>query len=82
MKNWYVYKGSGDYFDSQNYRRIAKGAIPSCITGCKICAVLLKDKSLTPRKSFSNKLMQYMIEAIATGLPQPDEIPRVLLKNC
>lgn len=82
MKNWYVYKGNGDYFDSQNYRRIAKGAIPSCITGCKICAVLLKEKSLTPSKSFSNKLMQYMIEAIATGLPQPDEKPRVVLKNC
>lgn len=82
MKNWYAYTGNGDYFDSQNYRRIAKRTNPSCVNGCKICAVLLKDKSLTPSKSFSNKLVQEMINAIATGLPQPCEMPRVVMKNC
>lgn len=81
MKNWYVYKGTGDYFDSQNYRRMRKKAEPSCVTGCKICAVLLKEKSAIPSKSFSDKLMHYMIDAIASGLSQPFDQPQVLLKN-
>ncbi len=82
MKNWYVYKGTGDYFDSHNYRRIAKKATPSCVNGCKICAVLLNDKALTPSKPFSDKLMQHMVDSIASGLPQPFENPKVRLKNC
>lgn len=82
MKNWYIYKGNGDCFDSQNYRRITKKTAPSCVNGCKICAVLLKEKTSVPSKSFSTKLMQHMIDAIASGLPQPSEEPKVLLKNC
>ncbi|ALL07740.1 hypothetical protein AQ505_20925 [Pedobacter sp. PACM 27299] len=78
-KNWYAYKGTGDYFDSHNYRRIAKKSTPSYVNGYKICAVLLKDKALTPSTGFSNELMQYMIDTIAAQLPRPFEKPKVLM---
>ncbi|WP_316841478.1 hypothetical protein [Pedobacter gandavensis] len=81
MKKWYVYKGTGDYFDSNNYRKLHKHSSISCVNGGKICAVLLKDKASIPSNSFSNKLMKHMVDAIASGLPQPCDQPQVLMKN-
>ncbi|MET4142841.1 hypothetical protein ABIB30_005254 [Pedobacter sp. UYP1] len=69
-KAWYVYDGMGSPFLISSYNFI--GNKPTCVNGCKVCAIYAPNGGPTP-SVLSNNIRLYIINLMASPISQPTE---------
>jgi len=68
-RSWYSYNGTGNVLASGSYNRIS-GA-PGCTGSSTICAIYSLNGGPLPVSPLSGNIQQYINNALATGLSQP-----------
>jgi len=66
---WYSYNGTGNVLVSASYNRISGD--PGCSGSKTICAIYSLNGGLKPVSPLSGNIQQYINDALAFGLPQP-----------
>lgn len=66
---WYVYDGMGNPFLNSSYILAPKK--PTCLSGCKLCAIYEFNGGSSP-SLLSGNIRNYIISLIMTPIAQPD----------
>ena len=69
---WYAYNGVGDPFLISSY--FLATVKPSCINGCKICAIYAPNCGPTP-SVLSTNMRTYIANIIISCIAQPNTLP-------
>lgn len=70
---WYLYVGAGNPLLPSSY--VLSPGVPSCMTGSTICGINSPAGGFFPFGPFSPNLINYILSAMATGVPQPQTPP-------